>query len=106
MNLLSNQSRKEFIRNVSLISGGTFLASSLFSSFKVLPGSEMKLGLVTYLWAKDWDIPTLIRNCTEANIPGVELRVEHAHGVTLGLSPAERLEVKRNLMTAPLKLLE
>jgi sugar phosphate isomerase/epimerase len=104
MNLLSNQSRKEFIRNVSLISGGTFLASSLFSSFKVLPGSEMKLGLVTYLWAKDWDIPTIIRNCTEANIPGVELRVEHAHGVTLGLSPAERLEVKKKFDDSPIEI--
>lgn len=104
MNLLSNQSRKEFIRNASLITGGAFLSNGLFSSFKKVSGSEMKLGLVTYLWAKDWDIPTIIRNCTEANISGVELRVEHAHGVTLGLTAAERSEVKRKFADSPIEI--
>jgi sugar phosphate isomerase/epimerase len=104
MNLLSNQSRIEFIRNASLIAGGALLSNGLFSSFKKVPGSEMKLGLVTYLWAKDWDIPTIIRNCTEANILGVELRVEHAHGVTLNLTAAERLEVKRKFADSPVEI--
>jgi len=25
-------------------------------------GPKMKLGLVTYQWGKDWDLPTLIAN--------------------------------------------
>ena len=33
--------------------------------------SEMKFGLVTYQWAKDWDLPTIIANCekTGYNMP-------------------------------------
>ncbi|MBT6764437.1 MAG: sugar phosphate isomerase/epimerase, partial [Prolixibacteraceae bacterium] len=94
MNLITLQSRKEFIRNLSLIAGVSVLPGSLLASCSA-PGSKMKLGLVTYLWAKDWDIPTIIKNCTEANILGVELRVQHAHGVNFGMSAAERLEVKK-----------
>jgi sugar phosphate isomerase/epimerase len=104
MKLLNNQSRKDFIRNASLIAGGAVLTNGLFGSFKNVPGSEIKLGLVTYLWAKDWDITTIIRNCTEANILGVELRVEHAHGVELGLTAPERLEVKRKFTDSPIEI--
>lgn len=104
MNPLSNQSRREFIRNASLFTGGALCANGLFSSYKNVPGLEMKLGLVTYLWAKDWDIPTIIRNCTEANISGVELRVEHAHKVTLDLSQSDRQEVKRKFADSPVKI--
>jgi sugar phosphate isomerase/epimerase len=104
MKLLQNQSRKEFIRNVSLFAGGAILTNGLFSSFKKAHGSEMKLGLVTYLWAKDWDIPTIIRNCSEANITGVELRVEHAHKVTLDLTTVERSEVKKKFADSPVEI--
>lgn len=55
----------------------------------------MKLGLVTYLWGKDWDLPTLIANCEKSNLKGVELRTEHAHGVEINLSKSERSEVKK-----------
>lgn len=104
MNSLFNKSRREFIRNASLLAGGALFTNGLFSSYKNVPGSEMKLGLVTYLWAKDWDIPTIIRNCTEANISGVELRVEHAHGVTLDLSQSERQEVKKKFADSPVQI--
>jgi len=88
-------SRKEFIQNMSLLTGGALLSSGLLSSFKNASSQEMKLGLVTYLWGKDWDLPTLIANCTRSGISGVELRVEHAHGVTLDLNAAQRIEVKK-----------
>src|SRR3954466_15320391 len=32
--------------------------------------SKMKLGTVTYNLAMDWDIPTIIKNCTEAQFEG------------------------------------
>ena len=91
----SNQSRAEFLRNITILSGGAMLSGGLLSGFKKVPGSKMKLGLVTYLWAKDWDIPTIIKNCNEAGITGVELRVEHAHKVSLDLTTAQRKEVKK-----------
>ena len=34
----------------------------------------MQLGLVTYMWGADWDLPTLIKNCQLTGFRGVELR--------------------------------
>ncbi|MDP7020602.1 MAG: TIM barrel protein [Pirellulaceae bacterium] len=59
------------------------------------PGSKMKFGLVTYLWGRDWDLPTLIANCEKAEMDGVELRSTHAHGVEPTLNAKERSEVKK-----------
>ena len=53
-----------------------------------------KLGLVTYQLAKDWDVDTIIANCTETGFEGVECRTTHAHGVEVTLSAAERDVVK------------
>ena len=101
----SNQNRKEFIQNLSLIAGGAALSPAFLSACSSLPGSEMKLGLVTYLWAKDWNIPTIIKNCTTSNVMGVELRIEHAHGVTLDLSTEQRNEVKRQFDDSTVQLI-
>lgn len=65
---------------------------SVFSAEKK---SGMKLGLVTYQWAKDWDLPTLIANCEKTGYLGVELRVDHAHKVEINLSASQRAEVKK-----------
>ncbi len=65
------------------------------------PGSKMKLGLVTYLWGRDWDLSTLIANCAATNVLGVELRTTHAHGVEPGLSAVERKEVKKRFDDSP-----
>ncbi len=104
MNSFSDQTRRGFIRNLSIITGASVVPGSLLTSCSGSPGSNMKLGLVTYLWAKDWDIPTIIKNCTEANIPGVELRVEHAHGVTLDLTKSEREEVRKQFADSPVEI--
>lgn len=88
-------SRRAFVKNLTILSGIGLAAnhSYAFASGKVVP--QLRLGLVTYLWAKDWDIPTLLKNCSTAKIGGVELRVEHAHGVDISLSAKQRLEVKK-----------
>lgn len=100
----SNQSRKEFIQNLSLITGVAVLPGTLFSSCSSLPGSKMKLGLVTYNWGRDWDIPTIIKNCTETSFLGVELRVEHAHGVNYDMNAAQRAEVKKQFDDSPVEI--
>ncbi|MCG6187902.1 sugar phosphate isomerase/epimerase family protein [Maribellus maritimus] len=98
------QSRKEFIRNLSLLVGASAIPGSLFASSGKVAGSKMKLGLVTYLWAKDWDIPTIIKNCSETQVLGVELRVEHAHGVNFNMTAAERAEVKKKFNDSPVEI--
>lgn len=59
------------------------------------PGSDMRFGLVTYLWGQHWDLPALIQSCEASGVLGVELRTTHAHGVEPSLSKSERAEVKK-----------
>jgi hypothetical protein len=89
-----NLSRRNFLQN-SVVAG---IGLSLIDPFSVIASakkSEMKLGLVTYLWAKDWDLPTLISNCEKTGYLGVELRCDHKHGVETKLSASERADVKK-----------
>jgi len=65
------------------------------------PGSKMKLGLVTYQWGKDWNLPTLLANCEKSNVLGVELRTTHKHGVEPRLDAAQRAEVKKRFDDSP-----
>ncbi len=64
----------------------------------------MRLGLVTYLWGKDMDLPTLIDTCEKSGVLGVELRTQHAHGVEPELSKAEREEVRKRFADSPVTL--
>ena len=64
----------------------------------------MKLGLVTYNMAKDWDVPTIIENCAATGFQGVELRTTHAHNVEVNLSANERQEVQKQFEDSPIEL--
>jgi sugar phosphate isomerase/epimerase len=55
----------------------------------------MRLGMVTYELGKAWDLATLLGNCQETGFEAVELRTTHAHGVEIGLSEAQRREVRQ-----------
>lgn len=65
----------------------------------------MKLGIVTYNIGKDWDVPTLIKNCEAAGFEGAELRTTHAHKVEVNLSANERAEVKKRFLDSKVKLM-
>lgn len=67
--------------------------------------SPLKLGLVTYNLAKDWDVPTIIRQCAAAKFEGVELRTTHKHGVEVTLTKEQRAEVKRRFADSPVELM-
>jgi sugar phosphate isomerase/epimerase len=87
-------SRRDFLQK-SLAAGiGLSLVDPL-SAQVIAKKSNMKLGLVTYQWGKDWDLPTLIANCEKAGFEAVELRTQHAHGVETSLSTVQRAEVKK-----------
>jgi sugar phosphate isomerase/epimerase len=64
-----------------------------------------KLGTVTYNLAKDWDIDTIIKNCSATGFEAVELRTTHKHGVELTLSKAQRAEVRKKFEDSPVRLL-
>ncbi|MEK6238216.1 MAG: sugar phosphate isomerase/epimerase [Planctomycetales bacterium] len=64
----------------------------------------MRLGLVTYNWGKDWDLPTLIKNCEAAGFEGVELRTTHKHGVEISLNKQQRADVAKRFDDSPVEL--
>ena len=89
-----NQSRRNFLQK-SMVAGVGLSLIDPFSAQAMIKKSKMKLGLVTYQWGKDWDLPTLIANCEKAGLLGVELRTQHAHGVETSLSASQRTDVKK-----------
>jgi sugar phosphate isomerase/epimerase len=105
INMSASQSRRDFLQN-SLVAGfGIAAGSSMLSAFETAPKRKMQLGLVTYQWASDWNLPTLLANCEKAGLLGVELRTQHAHGVEISLSPAKRSEVKKMFADTPVTCL-
>lgn len=96
--------RKTFLTEISLLAGASILLESAVAGQPIREKSAIKLGLVTYLWGKDWDVPTLIRNCRDTGIQGVELRVEHAHNVTPELNAAQRVAVRKQFADSPVQL--
>ncbi len=97
--------RKTFLKDISLMAGASLLAGPAFASEATRAKPAVKLGFVTYLWGKDWDLPTVIKNCADTGIHGVELRVEHAHNVMPNLNAAQRLEVKKRFADSPVQLI-
>jgi len=84
----------------------TFLTTCAAIPALAKPTTKMKFGLTSYQWGADWDIPTMIANCTRAKAFGVELRTsaKYSHGVELTLDAAARREVKRQFAGSPVKL--
>jgi sugar phosphate isomerase/epimerase len=101
---MSQIDRKQFLKEFSLLTGASLLAPHAFAAEPEAKKAMFKLGLVTYQWGKDWDVPTLIKNCADTKILGVELRVEHAHNVMPELTASERKEVKKKFADSPVKI--
>jgi sugar phosphate isomerase/epimerase len=55
----------------------------------------IKLGMVTYNVAAQWDLPTILKVCKAVGIAAVECRTTHKHGVEPTLSPEQRDAVKK-----------
>ena len=64
----------------------------------------MRLGLVTYNLAKDWDVETIIAHCEATGFEGVELRTTHAHRVEVELSTPQRAEVRKRFADSTVQL--
>jgi sugar phosphate isomerase/epimerase len=93
-------SRRDFL----VACGALAVIGAAPTSFIVKP-SKLKLGLVTYNLAKDWDVETIIRNCEEAKFEGVELRTTHAHKVEVGLTGSQHEEVRKRFKDSEVELM-
>jgi len=101
-----DRTRRDFLKHSICL--GAITAATPFDRLLAfapgLPGSKMRLGLVTYLWGQDWDLDTLIANCAKTKLLGVELRTQHAHKVESNLNASQRREVKKKFADSPAML--
>jgi sugar phosphate isomerase/epimerase len=58
---------------------------------------KFKLGMVTYNFAAEWDLKTLLKRCKAAKIGGIEPRTTHKHGIEPSLSKDERKAVRKQI---------
>lgn len=91
----STLDRRHFLAGVA--AGSTLLAASALpiAAGQANAGeSSFGFGLVTYMWGAQWDLPTLLKNCRETQVLGVELRTTHKHKVEPDLDPQGRDDVR------------
>jgi sugar phosphate isomerase/epimerase len=69
----------------------------------ILNPNPLKIGIMTYTIAQEWDIETIIKNLTEANYQAAELRTTHAHKVEVNLTDSQRADVKKRFKDSPLE---
>lgn len=65
----------------------------------------MRLGIVTYNIAKDWDVERIISTLSDLRYEAVELRSTHAHGVEPGIPASRVAEVRDRFARSPVRLL-
>jgi sugar phosphate isomerase/epimerase len=107
---MSNLNRRDFFKKSALVSGGLAMGSTTAESqgvktikISTTKKPPLKLGLMSYNLARDWDIETIIKNCTETKFQHVELRTTHAHKVEVNLSKAQRNEVRKRFEDSALE---
>ena len=110
---MRKKSRRDFLE-ASLVAAGSLAIAETGATASIvddkivnpaLGGGGFKLGLVSYNLAKDWDIPTIIKNCEETGFEAVELRTTHKHGVEPTLSKERRAETKNLFAGTKVRLL-
>ena len=104
----TNPARRTFIKTAVLgtaaVTTGILHASAVESgSEKKTKSAPLKLGLMTYNLGKDWDIDTIIKNCSETGWVHAELRTTHKHGVEVTLNKQQRAEVKKRFKDSSLE---
>lgn len=107
-----NFSRRNFLRRAAVTSASVAIVPGLSHASMVdvkdkginlKKNPPLKLGLMTWNVGKEWDIETIIKNCTETQYEHVELRTTHKHGVEVTLSKQQRSEVKKRFEDSPLE---
>jgi len=101
---MTRPTRRDFLKTSAGLGAAALAAGVLpraLGAESAAPGGQMAIGLVTYQWGKDWDLPTLIGNCEKSKVLGVELRTTHAHGVEPKLTAPQRVEVKKRFADSP-----
>ena len=105
-------SRRDMLSQGVRTTAGVFATAALTSCSSLRrartgrSASQVRFGLTTYQWGKDWDLPKLIENCRKAGVFGTELRTSqsYAHGVELDIGAKQRQDVKKSFRDSPVTL--
>jgi len=108
-------SRRQFVAgSLKTAIGAGVLAALIPEPAVAARKANLRFGLTTYEWGKDWDIPTILKNLTTAKVGSVELKtvitqrdgspLRYPHGVELDLSARQRAEAKKRFADSPVEL--
>src|SRR4051812_45527299 len=102
---MSDFNRRDFLSTVAILPAIELIGNAQTPRPAAPPAKKgLKLGAVTYNIAKDWDVPTIIKNLTEAGFDAVELRTTHKHGVEISLPAPARAEVRKRFEDSAVKI--
>ncbi len=102
---MSQINRRTFTQSLGAIAALTGMTDATRAADKKeKAATAMRLGLVTYNWGKNWDLPTVIKNCELTKFEGVELRSTHKHGVEITLNETQRKDVARRFADSPVEI--
>jgi sugar phosphate isomerase/epimerase len=92
--------RRGFVRTAGALAAAAGISAPVASAAgQSVPagatGPKFRLGIVTYMVAADWDLPTILKVCGSVGITDVELRTTHKHGVEPTLSKDQRQAVRK-----------
>ncbi len=107
---MKEKTRRDFLQTTLAAAGAMALGDARIARAQTannpaLTGGRIRLGLVTYNLAKDWDVPTIIKNCEQTGFEAVELRTTHKHGVEPALTKEQRAEVRKQFEGSKVRLL-
>jgi len=97
--------RREVLVAMGALAGAALVKGSSAAEIEAKRQDRMRLGIVTYNIAKDWDVPTIIKNLEAVGFGGVELRTTHAHKVEVNLNKQQRAEVKKRFADSKVELM-
>ncbi|MFM8570891.1 MAG: sugar phosphate isomerase/epimerase family protein [Pirellula sp.] len=98
-------SRRDLLALSTASLASALLNRNALASTPIEPSArQLKLGLVTYQWGKDFELPDLLKVCEQTKYAGVELRSTHKHGVEPSMTAAQRAEAKKRFADSPVAL--
>ena len=100
--------RRGMIRSAgALVAGGALVSEGARAAPEgggAGKGIPFRLGIVTYMIAADWDVPTILRICRSVGVTDVELRTTHKHGVEPSIGKEQRQAVRRQFADSGVNL--